>query len=61
VILQIKLNRIFEKFGLYASPEMVKTLGSRVKVEFENGSLTLDVIEDDRMRGNIVRSTRFPK
>jgi NADH-quinone oxidoreductase subunit G len=54
-----KAEQIFEKFGLYASPEMVKKLGSRVKVEFENGSLTLDVIEDDRMSGNIVEVPDF--
>ncbi len=38
---------------------MVKKLGSRVEVEFENGSLTLDVIEDDRMSGDIVEIPDF--
>ena len=54
-----KAHQIFEGFGLYASPAKAKTLGKRVEVTFENGSLTLDVIVDDRMEGDIVAVPDF--
>ena len=54
-----KAHQIFEGFGLYASPAKAETLGSKVEVEFANGKLTLDVIVDDRMEGDIVAIPDF--
>ncbi len=54
-----KAHQIFEEFGLYASPERAKELGESVEVEFENGKITLKVIEDDRMSGDIVEIPDF--
>jgi len=54
-----KAHQIFESFALYASPEKAKELGERVEVVFENGSLTLDVVEDERMSGSIVEVPDF--
>ena len=54
-----KAHQIFEGFGLYASPAKAEALGSKVEVEFENGKLTLDVIVDDRMEGDIVAIPDF--
>ncbi len=54
-----KAHQIFEAFALYASPARAKELGERVEVVFENGSLTLDVVEDDRMSGDIVEIPDF--
>jgi NADH-quinone oxidoreductase subunit G len=54
-----KAHQIFEGFGLYASPKKAETLGSKVEVEFENGKLTLDVIVDERMEGDIVAIPDF--
>jgi NADH-quinone oxidoreductase subunit G len=54
-----KAHQIFEEFGLYASPEKAKELGENVEVKFEGGSLTLKVIEDDRMSGDIVEIPDF--
>jgi len=54
-----KAHQIFEKFGLYVSPQRATTLGDKVVVEFDNGSLELDVVVDDRMSGNIVKVPDF--
>ncbi len=54
-----KAHQIFEEFALYASKEKVKELGERVEVEFENGTLKLDVIVDERMSGEIVAIPDF--
>jgi len=54
-----KAHQIFEKFGLYASPAKAKQLGKKVIVEFDSRSLTLDVIVDDRMEGEIVAVPDF--
>jgi NADH-quinone oxidoreductase subunit G len=54
-----KAHQIFEEFGVYASPEKVKELGEKVEIEFESGSLTLKVIEDDRMSGDIIEIPDF--
>ena len=54
-----KSHQIFEKFGLYVSPQRATTLGEKVIVEFDNGSLELDVIVDDKMSGNIVKVPDF--
>ncbi|MCK5854658.1 MAG: ferredoxin, partial [Sulfurovaceae bacterium] len=54
-----KAHEIFEAFALYASPARAEALGKKVEVEFENGSLTLDVVVDDRMEGDIVAIPDF--
>jgi len=54
-----KAHQIFEEFGLYTSPERAVTLGSKVEVELDNGIVTLDVIVDDRMEGDIVAVPDF--
>jgi NADH-quinone oxidoreductase subunit G len=54
-----KAHQIFEAFGLYVSPAKAETLGKTVVVEFDNGELTLDVIVDDRMEGDIVAVPDF--
>ena len=54
-----KAHEIFEAFALYASPARAEALGKKVEVEFENGSLTLDVEVDDRMEGDIVAIPDF--
>jgi len=54
-----KAHQIFETFALRASPEKAEALGERVVVEFEQGVLELDVVADDRMRGDIVEIPDF--
>jgi len=54
-----KAHQIFEGFGLYASPAKAATLGSKVEVELDNGMITLDVIVDERMEGDIVAVPDF--
>lgn len=54
-----KAHQIFEGFGLYVSPAKAETLSKRVVVEFDTGSITLDVIVDDRMEGDIVTVPDF--
>ena len=54
-----KAHQIFEGFGLYVSSVRAEALGSKVEVTFENGSITLDVIVDDRMEGDIVAVPDF--
>jgi len=54
-----KAHQIFEKFGLYVSPAKAEALGSKVEVEFDNRTITLDVIVDDRMEGDIVAVPDF--
>jgi len=54
-----KAHQIFEGFGLYVSPAKAKSLDKRVVVEFDSGNLTLDVIVDDRMEGDIVAVPDF--
>ncbi len=50
-----KSHEIFEPFGLYVSKEKSESLGEKVEVVFEKGSITLDVIVDDKMTGDIVK------
>ncbi|NOR55685.1 MAG: NADH-quinone oxidoreductase subunit G [Sulfurovum sp.] len=50
-----KSHEIFEAFGLYASTAKAATLGDKVEVVFENGSITLDVIADEKLTGDIVK------
>ncbi len=54
-----KAHQIFEAFALYASPEKAEELGEKVEVIFEEGSLTLDVVADERMNGEIVAVPDF--
>ncbi|NEW60078.1 NADH-quinone oxidoreductase subunit G [Sulfurovum sp. bin170] len=54
-----KSHQIFEEFGLYASASKAESLGKRVIVEFDKGNLTLDVIVDERMEGDIVAVPDF--
>ncbi len=54
-----KAHQIFEKFGLYVSASKAKSLGERVVVEFDSRNLTLDIIVDERMEGDIVAVPDF--
>ncbi|HIP61673.1 MAG TPA: NADH-quinone oxidoreductase subunit G [Sulfurovum sp.] len=54
-----KSHQIFENFGLYASPEKAEELGKKVEVVFGDRSLSLDVIVDDRMSGDITMLPDF--
>ena len=54
-----KAHEIFEPFGLYTSKEKAEVLGEKVEVAFENGSIVLDVIVDDKMRGDIMKISDF--
>jgi len=54
-----KAHQIFEEFALYVSPSKKEDLGDKVKVEFENGELMLNVVEDDRLEGDIVEVPDF--
>ncbi len=54
-----KSHEIFEIFALYASPEKAKSLGDKIEVIFENGSIILDVVSDEKMTGNIVKIPDF--
>ena len=54
-----KAHQIFEAFGLYASEKRAEELGSKVEVEFENGKITVDVIVDPKMEGDIVALSDF--
>ncbi len=54
-----KSHEIFETFSLYASKEKAESLGSRVEVIFDNGSITLDVVADEKMTGDIVKVPDF--
>jgi len=50
-----KSHEIFEAFGLYASKEKAASLGEKVEVVFEKGSIILDVIADEKILGDIVK------
>ena len=50
-----KSHEIFETFALYASTEKAESLGAKVEVVFENGSITLDVVADAKITGDIVK------
>ena len=54
-----KAHEIFEPFGLYASVAKAEELGEKVEIEFENGSIVVDVIVDDKMEGNITKLSDF--
>jgi len=54
-----KSHEIFETFALYASVEKAENLGDKVEVIFENGSITLDVVADEKIIGDIVKVPDF--
>jgi NADH-quinone oxidoreductase subunit G len=54
-----KAHQIFEGFGLYASPARAEALGKKVEVEFDSRTITLEVIVDERMEGDIVAIPDF--
>ena len=54
-----KAHQIFEAFGLYASPERAETLGSKAEILFKNGKITVDVLVDTKMEGDIVALSDF--
>jgi len=54
-----KSHEIFEAFALYASEEKAANLGEKVEVVFENGSITLDVVADAKITGDIVKVPDF--
>jgi len=54
-----KAHEIFEPFGLYASVEKAESLGERVEVIFEKGSIVVDVIADEKMTGDITKLSDF--
>jgi NADH-quinone oxidoreductase subunit G len=54
-----KAHQIFESFALHASPSRAEGLGERVAVEFDQGTVELDVVADDRMSGEIVEIPDF--
>jgi len=54
-----KAHQIFEPFALYASPEKAAALGERIEIIFPNRVLTLDVISDDKIEGEIMSIPDF--
>ena len=54
-----KSHEIFEAFGLYASPAKAEVLGQKVELDFGGRSITVDVVTDDRMEGDIVALSDF--
>jgi len=54
-----KSHEIFEAFGLYASPAKAEALGEKVEISFDAKSITVDVIADERMEGDIVSLADF--
>lgn len=54
-----KSHEIFEAFALYASEAKAESLGEKVEVVFDNGSITLDVVADAKITGDIVKVPDF--
>ena len=54
-----KANQIFETFSLYASPDKAESLGDKVEVVFANGTIELDVVADEKIKGDIVEVPDF--
>lgn len=54
-----KATQIFETFSLYASVAKAESLGDKVEVVFENGSIVLDVVADNKIEGDILKVPDF--
>ena len=54
-----KSHEIFEAFGIYASAAKAEALGEKVEVTFDSRSITVSVIVDERMEGDIVSLADF--
>jgi NADH-quinone oxidoreductase subunit G len=54
-----KAHEIFEAFGLYASPARAEALGKKVEIDFGDRSISVEVIADERMDGDIVALSDF--
>ncbi|SFZ97502.1 NADH-ubiquinone oxidoreductase chain G [hydrothermal vent metagenome] len=54
-----KSHEINEAFGLYASKDRAEALGSKVELQFDTNTITVDVIVDERMNGDIVALSDF--
>ena len=54
-----KSHEIFETFSLYASTAKAESLGDKVEIVFDNGSITLDVVADEKITGDIVKVPDF--
>ncbi len=54
-----KAHQIFEPFGLYVSSAKASSLGKKVEVVFDNGSIVVDVIEEKKMEGDIMALSDF--
>jgi len=54
-----KAHEIFEAFGLYASPARAEALGKKIEIDFGDRSISVEVIVDERMDGDIVALSDF--
>ncbi len=54
-----KSHEIFETYALYASVAKAESLGEKVEVVFENGTISLDVVADAKILGDIVKIPDF--
>lgn len=54
-----KAHQIFEVFGLYVSEERAEALGEKAEILFKNGKITVDVIVDAKMEGDIMALSDF--
>jgi NADH-quinone oxidoreductase subunit G len=54
-----KAHQIFEPFALYASPAKAAQLGEHVEVTLNDRTLTLDVVADHKMEGDIMMIPDF--
>ena len=49
-----KSHQIFEEFAISVSPKKAEELGDKVEIKFDKKSITLPVVSDDRMSGDIL-------
>ncbi|MFT7879266.1 MAG: NADH-quinone oxidoreductase subunit G [Sulfurimonas sp.] len=54
-----KAHEIFEAFGVYASKAKAEELGEKVEIVFDNGSIVMDVIADEKIEGDILKVSDF--
>jgi len=54
-----KSHEIFEAFAAYASPAKAEALGEKVEIDLDGRSITVNVVADDRMEGDIVALSDF--